>query len=82
MVKRSRLNINQALEAIAVYEEIELEIVEIRLNDAVQLAGKHRIYAYDAYIIQCAIEHNLPLLSLDKNLIQIAKLEGIQVIEV
>ncbi len=40
------------------------------------------MYAYDAYILQCAIEHNLPLISLDQNMIDIAKREGIQVIEV
>jgi len=31
---------------------------------------------------ECAIEHNLPLISLDKDTIDIAKHEGIQVIEV
>jgi len=47
-----------------------------------QLAGKYNIYAYDAYILQCAIEHGLPLISLDKTLVAIAKRENIQVIEV
>ncbi len=82
MLKRSRINLEQALEAIDVYQEISLEIVEINLKDAVRLAGKFNIYAYDAYVLQCAIEHRLPLISLDKNLIDIAKREGIQVIEV
>ncbi len=34
------------------------------------------------YILQCAIEHDLPLIALDRNLIDIAKHEGIHVIEV
>lgn len=38
--------------------------------------------AIDAYILQCAIEQGLPLISLDRNLVDIAKHEGIQVIEV
>lgn len=59
-----------------------MEIVEIDLKEAVRLAGKCNIYAYDAYILQCAIEQCLPLISLDKNLISIAKREGIQVIKV
>lgn len=82
MVKRSRINLEQAIEAIEVYQEISLEIVDIDLKAAVRLAGKFNIYAYDAYILQCAIEHNLPLISLDQNMIDIAKREGVQVIEV
>jgi predicted nucleic acid-binding protein len=82
MLKRTKITLEQAIEAIEVYQEISLEIVEIDLKAAMRLAGKHKIYAYDAYMIQCAVEHGLPIMSLDKNLIEIAKREGIQVIEV
>jgi predicted nucleic acid-binding protein len=82
MLKRTRITMEQAIEAIEVYQEISLEIVEINLKEAVRLAGKRNIYAYDAYILQCAIEHNLPLISLDQNMIDIAKQEGVEVIEV
>ncbi len=82
MLKRSRINLAQAIEAIEVYQEISLEIVEIDLKEAIRLAGKHNIYAYDAYILQCAIEHNLPLISLDHDMINVAKQEGVQVLEV
>ena len=82
MFKRSRVSLEQAIEAIDIYQSISLEIVDINLKDAVRLAGKYNIYAYDAYILQCAIEYNLPLISLDRNLIDIAKRENIQVIEV
>ena len=82
MLKRSRITLEQAIEAIEVYQEISIEIVEIDLKEAVQLAGRHNIYAYDAYILRCAIEHNLPLISLDQNMIDVAKKEGIQVLEV
>ena len=80
MLKRSRINLEQAIESIEVYQEIVLDIVDIDLKEAVRLAGKFNIYAYDAYILQCAIEHKLPLISLDKRLIDVAKKEGIQVI--
>jgi predicted nucleic acid-binding protein len=82
MMKRARINLEQALEAIDIYHEISMEIVEINLKDAIHLAGKHNIYAYDAYILQCAIENNIPLISLDKSLINIARQENVQVIEV
>ena len=82
MLKRSKITLEQAIDAIEVYQEIALEIVEIDLKAAVHLAGKHKIYAYDAYMIQCAIEHGLPIMSLDNNLIEIAKRAGVQIIEV
>lgn len=82
MLKRSRITLEQAIDAIEVYHSITMETAEINLKDAMHLAGKYNIYAYDAYILQCAIEHGLPLLSLDKTLVEIAKRENIQVIEV
>lgn len=82
MLKRSRINLEQVVEAIEVYQEISLEIVDIDLKAAMRLAGKFNIYAYDAYILQCALEYNLPLISLDQNMIDNAKRVGIQVIEV
>jgi predicted nucleic acid-binding protein len=82
MLKRFRLTLEQAIDAIDVYRSIPIETIEINLKDAIRLAGKYNIYAYDAYIPQCAIEYELPLISLDKDLIEIAKRENIQVIEV
>jgi len=82
MLKRSRLTVEQVVEAIDVYHSIPMEIVEINLKDTIRLAGRYNIYAYDAYILQCAIEYELPLISLDKDLVEIAKREDIQVIEV
>jgi predicted nucleic acid-binding protein len=82
MFKRSRISPKQALEAIEVYLEITLEIIAIDLKEAVRLAGRLNIYACDAYILQCAIENKLPLISLDRNMIEIAKNNGIKVIEV
>lgn len=82
MLKRSRIELEQAVEAIDVYESVSLEVVDVNLKDAMRLASRHNMYAYDAYILQCAIENKLPLISLDKDLITIAKKEGIQVLEV
>jgi predicted nucleic acid-binding protein len=82
MMKKSRINLEQAVHAIGIYEEISMEIVEISITKAVELAGKYNIYAYDAYILQCAIEQNIPLLTLDKDLAEIAKKEGVNIIEV
>ena len=80
--EKNASQLEEAIEAIDIYQEISMEIVDVNLKDAIQLAGKYNIYAYDAYILQCAIENNIPLISLDKSLIDIAKQEGVQTIEV
>jgi predicted nucleic acid-binding protein len=82
MLKRTRINLEQAIESIDIYQEISMEIVEVDLKNAVRLAAKYNIYAYDAYILQCAIENDIPLISLDQSLLDIAKREGVQTIEV
>ena len=46
-----------------------------------ELASRFNIYAYDAYMIACAINENCPLLSLDTVLIGAAKSAGINVLE-
>ena len=82
MCKRSRITVGQAVEAVEVYQEIEIEIVEIDLVESLRLAGRLSIYAYDAYFLQCAVEYDLPFISLDRNLVELAKREGIQVVEI
>lgn len=82
MLKRARITLDEAIEAIKIYQEISMEVIPVDLIEAVRIAGKYNIYAYDAYILQCAIENGLPLISLDQRLIEIAKREAIQVIEV
>jgi predicted nucleic acid-binding protein len=48
---------------------------------AVKMAIRYNIYAYDAYYLQCCIEHRLPLISLDKRMCEVANNLGIKVVE-
>lgn len=82
MLKRTRITLEQALEAIDIYQDIFMEVVQVDLKDVIRLAGKYNIYAYDAYILQCAIDNHIPLMSLDKNLIDIAQKEDVPTLEV
>lgn len=59
---------------------VELKAVDIR--SAVALAEKHRIYAYDAYFLECAHHWRSPLLTLDKRLARLAVSIGIDVMEI
>lgn len=82
MFKRNRVSIEDAIQAVEAYKRIPIRFAEIELDEAVKLADKLKIYAYDAYVIRCAIKYRSPLMSLDKNLINSAKLINAQVLEV
>lgn len=82
MMKRQRINLQQALAALRVYEQIPLRLVDISLQTALELVGQLNIYAYDAYVIGCALQYRCPLVSLDSALLQAAKQAGATMIEV
>ncbi len=53
-------------------------LVETNIETALRIAADENHYAYDAYYIACAIYKNLPILSLDNGLIEIARKRGIK----
>lgn len=82
MLKRQRITVEQAKTAVQIYQQMPLNLMEIDLVQAVDLSSQFDIYAYDAYIIACAINLNCSLLSLDAGLIRAAKAADVDVIEV
>lgn len=82
MLKRQRMTLAQAKIALEIYREIPLSVLEIDLMEALELVNQFKIYAYDAYIIACALQQDCPLLSLASGLIYAAKAAGAQVLEV
>ena len=53
MLKRQRVTIDQAIQALQIYRRIPVRFVEIELVDALELAAELNIYAYDAYLLRC-----------------------------
>ncbi|MDZ7780397.1 MAG: type II toxin-antitoxin system VapC family toxin [Gemmatimonadota bacterium] len=82
LFRRNRIGATDAHDALAALERIPLRLVEIDLTRAVMLAHEHGIYAYDAYVLECARRHRTPLLSLDAAQQDVARALGIDVIEV
>lgn len=82
MLKRGRITLEQAKAAVAIYEQISLNLMEIDLTQALEIASRLNIYAYDAYIIACALNQKCSLLTLDGGLSHAAKAVGINVMEV
>ena len=82
MIKRGRITLEQATAAIKIYEQISLTLVDIDLKQALEIVDKHKVYAYDAYMIACALKLACPLLTLDDGLSYAAKAAGVEVWEV
>ena len=82
MLKRGRIQVEQALEAIEVYRQIPIRFVDVELDQTLEIAGELGIYAYDAYLIRCGLKYTASLISLDQGLVEAAKQMGVAVVEV
>lgn len=82
MFKRRRLSVELASQALTAYREIPIQFIDVPLEKALELSHAHNIYAYDAYLIQCAQQTSTSLLTLDKELKSAAENAGVHTLEV
>lgn len=82
MLKRGRITLDQAAAAIEIYEQIPLNLVGVDLRQALNIVERHKIYAYDAYMIACALNLDCPIITLDGGLSYAAKTAGVETLEV
>ncbi len=82
MFKRQKATLNQALAAINAYQQIPIRLVDVDLTQALTLSHTFNIYAYDAYLIACALKYHAPLLSLDRRLLTVAETAGVKIIRI
>jgi predicted nucleic acid-binding protein len=59
-----------------------LRFVRVDFNNALSIAYKTKTYAYDAYLLDCAVRHAAPLLTLDRALKRRAVKLGVKLMEV
>lgn len=82
MFKQKRIELKQALAAIRAFQAIPIRLADIDLRAALELAHQVGVYAYDAYMIACALDHRCPLISLDGGLMDAARRAGARTVEV
>ena len=82
MLRRERIKVEQAIQAVKLYQKIPIRFVDVELEETLKIANALGIYAYDAYLIRCALKYRAPLISLDRNLVNAAKEMRVKVIEV
>jgi predicted nucleic acid-binding protein len=82
MIRRGRLASELAARAIDIYQSIPIRFVDVDLTASLMIASEHRLYAYDAYLIECSRVRRAPLLTLDRTLARVASKMAIKVMEI
>src|SRR5579862_488793 len=73
MLKRKGIDISKVIKAMQIYDSISITFVDVDLEESLLIADKLNIYAYDAYLITCALKNHCQLITLDNGLISAAK---------
>ena len=79
--KRQILNEKQIIAVFKDFKKIPLRLLEVDIENALKIACKYAIYAYDAYYLEMAYRLNLPILTLDELMKKIAFDLGLKVLE-
>ncbi len=70
--RKGRLTEREVLKAFGVSQRIAVRLLPVKIYDAMKLALKFNMYAYDAFYLQCCLETKLPLISLDHRMCEVA----------
>ncbi len=81
LMKRGRLDLSRSLDGLRAFASVPLRLLPIDLPAALTIASRRRIYAYDAYFIDCALRTGAPLMTLDRRLAAAAAASGANVME-
>ena len=82
MFKQDRLTFDDAKKGLKIFQSIPLRYVQTDIPNALRLSKDIKMYAYDAYLLNCAIRYRSPLLTLDLKLKAAAQSINIDVLEV
>ena len=82
MFKRRAIGMDEALTLLESYAEVPIRFIDLALKQAVELSARLNVYAYDAYVIACAVNQRAPILSLDSGLRARARELKLDVLEV
>ncbi len=82
MFKRRRITLEQGIALIDGFSQLDIQRVPFNLTRALEISQAHNLYAYDAYVLECAERFHLELVTLDNRMNEVARQLGISVIEV
>lgn len=82
MFRRGRITLAQARQALRSYDRMSFRFIDVDLIRSLELAQRLNLYAYDAYVLACALSSRSPLLTLDRKLAVAASSVGVQIVEI
>ena len=82
MFKEDRLTLDEAQKGLAIFASIPLRYIEPDFVNALKISKQAKIYAYDAYFLDCAIRYKAPLLTLDRKLMASAHNLNVETLEI
>lgn len=82
MFKRRRITLRAARRALLSYQQIPIRFSDVELEQTLEVAHDLGLYAYDAYVLVCAMQHRCSILSLDQGLVVAATEAGIKTMEI
>lgn len=80
MYRRDRIEEKTVREAWNSAEEVPIQLVPVNVEESLEIALEHGIYAYDAYYLNSAAAYRRPLLTLDRNMRRISENLGIDLV--
>lgn len=80
LFRRGLLSSSQLQVAWSATQQIPVECRTVDIGRALKIASQYRIYAYDAYFLECALQTRSPLLTLDKKMKAVAEALNIDLI--
>ena len=69
-----------AQRGLEILDSIPLQYVNVDMANVLSIAAQVNAYAYDAYLLDCALRHAAPLLTLDRTLRRAANALGINLV--
>ncbi|OQW91304.1 MAG: VapC toxin family PIN domain ribonuclease [Thiotrichaceae bacterium IS1] len=81
MIRRKRLTYAEAKRAYQLTQVVPVKLLKPDLEVSLEIAYQYQLYAYDAFYLQCALQHQMPLLTLDKRMKQVAKQLSLTILE-
>ena len=82
MFKQDRLTLDEAQKGLAIFASIPLRYIEPDFVNALKISKQAKMYAYDAYFLDCAIRYKAHLLTLDRKLKAAAQNINVETMEV
>lgn len=81
LAKKAVLDADEVNIVWEMVQQIPVQLIAVNIDSALRTAIAHRIYAYDAYFLECAMRMRAPILTLDKKMKLVAEELGIQILE-